>query len=240
MNGKASFLPRPVYPPAARAVRTSGAVHVEVLISEEGNIIAAYAVSGHPLLRMAAVDAAKQARFVPVTFEGERVKVSGIIIYNFVPGSPENTILSIGYDLVTAQLLRSNQLHVIEGNLPESWTEEKALIESFKDLYGPEDIVRLQTMIEQRLAANQPALWYLKYGQALGRLRSEIDDGARIAAGIVELEHLAAAVPETFSSKVLSDLKAIQEKAEAARADQEEKAKLPDMLDAIRNEHKIN
>jgi hypothetical protein len=189
---------------------------------------------------MAAVDAAKQARFVPVTFEGERVKVSGIIIYNFVPGSPENTILSIGYDLVTAQLLRSNQLHVIEGNLPESWTEEKALIESFKDLYGPEDIVRLQTMIEQRLAANQPALWYLKYGQALGRLRSEIDDGARIAAGIVELEHLAAAVPETFSSKVLSDLKAIQEKAEAARADQEEKAKLPDMLDAIRNEHKIN
>ena len=85
LNGKATSLPKPAYPPAARAVRASGAVSVQVLISESGSVISASAVSGHPLLRAAAVSAARNARFSPTLLSGQPVKVSGVITYNFVP-----------------------------------------------------------------------------------------------------------------------------------------------------------
>lgn len=85
LNGKATSLPKPAYPAAAKAVRASGAVSVQVLIDESGRVVSASAVSGHPLLRSAAVGAAQGARFSPTMLSGQAVKVSGVITYNFVP-----------------------------------------------------------------------------------------------------------------------------------------------------------
>ena len=85
LNGKATSLPKPPYPAAARAVRASGAVSVQVTIDESGNVVSASAVSGHPLLRAAAVQAARSARFSPTQLSGQPVKVTGVITYNFVP-----------------------------------------------------------------------------------------------------------------------------------------------------------
>jgi protein TonB len=85
LNGKATSLPKPPYPPAARAVRAAGAVSVQVLIDENGNVVSASAVSGHPLLRAAAAAAARGAKFSPTQLSGQPVKVSGVITYNFVP-----------------------------------------------------------------------------------------------------------------------------------------------------------
>lgn len=85
LNGKASSLARPSYPPAARAVRASGAVSIQVLIDENGEIFSAAPVSGHPLLRNAARLAACRSKFMPTRLSGQPVKVSGIITYNFVP-----------------------------------------------------------------------------------------------------------------------------------------------------------
>lgn len=85
LNGKAISLPKPAYPPAARAVRASGAVNVQVLINEDGKVISAQAVSGHPLLRAVSVEAARGAKFSPTRLSGQPVKVSGIITYNFIP-----------------------------------------------------------------------------------------------------------------------------------------------------------
>jgi len=85
LNGKATSLPKPPYPPAARAVRASGAVSVQVLIDENGNVVSASPVSGHPLLRAAAAQAARGAKFSPTMLSGQPVKVSGVITYNFVP-----------------------------------------------------------------------------------------------------------------------------------------------------------
>ena len=85
LNGKATSLPKPPYPPAARAVRASGAVNVQVTISESGSVVSASAVSGHPLLRQAAEQAARQAKFAPTTLSGQAVSVTGVIVYNFVP-----------------------------------------------------------------------------------------------------------------------------------------------------------
>jgi TonB family protein len=84
LNGKATNLVKPAYPAAARAVNASGAVNVQVTIDESGNVISASAVSGHPLLRAAAVNAARQSKFSPTYLEGQAVKITGVIVYNFV------------------------------------------------------------------------------------------------------------------------------------------------------------
>ena len=84
LNGKAISLPKPAYPPIARAAHASGTVVVQVLIDENGSVVSAHAVSGHPLLQAAAVGAAKQARFSPTKLSGQPVKVTGVIQYNFV------------------------------------------------------------------------------------------------------------------------------------------------------------
>lgn len=84
LNGKAISLPKPAYPPIARAAHAAGTVVVQVTIDENGSVIAAHAVSGHPLLQSAAVGAARQARFSPTKLSGQPVKVTGVIQYNFV------------------------------------------------------------------------------------------------------------------------------------------------------------
>jgi TonB family protein len=84
VNSKATNLVKPAYPAAARAVRAGGAVNVQVTISETGSVISASAVSGHPLLRGAAEAAARASRFSPTLLSGQPVKVTGVIVYNFV------------------------------------------------------------------------------------------------------------------------------------------------------------
>ena len=83
-SGRAIELPKPVYPPIARAAHASGTVGVKVLIDVDGTVIAAASVSGHPLLQAAAVDAARNARFTPTKVNGQPVKVVGVIDYNFI------------------------------------------------------------------------------------------------------------------------------------------------------------
>ncbi|CAN5365221.1 hypothetical protein BH10ACI1_BH10ACI1_11850 [soil metagenome] len=84
VNGKARNLVTPQYPSAARAVRASGQVSVQVTIDESGNVISASATSGHTLLRSAAESAARASKFNPTLLSGQPVKVTGVIIYNFV------------------------------------------------------------------------------------------------------------------------------------------------------------
>jgi len=84
LNGKAISLPKPSYPPIARQAHASGTVVVQVTIDENGSVISAHAVSGHPLLQAVAVAAARGARFSPTKLSGQPVKVTGVITYNFV------------------------------------------------------------------------------------------------------------------------------------------------------------
>ena len=89
LNGKATSLPKPPYPAVARAARASGTVVVQVTIDESGKVTEARAVSGHPLLHAAAVQAARQARFSPTLLAGQPVKVTGMLTYNFAPEQPQ-------------------------------------------------------------------------------------------------------------------------------------------------------
>jgi protein TonB len=83
ITGKASSLPKPLYPATAKAVGAHGAVNIQVTIDEKGNVISAKAVSGHVMLRKVSEDAALRAKFSPTTLSTVPVKVTGIIVYNF-------------------------------------------------------------------------------------------------------------------------------------------------------------
>jgi protein TonB len=80
LNGKAIYLPIPEVP----AGDATGVVLVQVLIDEQGSVVDAKAVSGPQHLQVAAVNAARLARFTPTLLLGEPVRVSGTLSYNFV------------------------------------------------------------------------------------------------------------------------------------------------------------
>jgi Ca-activated chloride channel family protein len=83
LNTKAVSLPKPMYPAAAKNSGAQGRVVVEVVIDERGKVVEAHAVSGHPFLQAAAVQAARQARFAPALLSGAPVKIKGTINYVF-------------------------------------------------------------------------------------------------------------------------------------------------------------
>ncbi len=84
INGKATSLPKPNYSAAAKAIGAQGAVNVQVTIDEQGNVTSANAVSGHPLLRATSEQAARNAKFSVTFLSHVPVKVTGVIVYNFI------------------------------------------------------------------------------------------------------------------------------------------------------------
>lgn len=85
LNGKATSLPKPRYPAEARAAGAGGAVSVSILIDEQGSVVRAGLVSGNALFTDAARTAACKSAFSPTMLSGNPVKVSGVLVYNFVP-----------------------------------------------------------------------------------------------------------------------------------------------------------
>jgi len=98
LNSKAVSLPKPAYPDLARKANVQGTVRVEVVIDESGNVEAATAIKDDnsenelsseigdawAALRTAAENAALASKFSPTLLSGNPVKVSGVIVYNFV------------------------------------------------------------------------------------------------------------------------------------------------------------
>ena len=84
INGRALKLVIPNYPAIASKAHASGTVFVRVVIDEQGKVIAAKAISGHPLLWAASVQAAKNSLFSPTLVGDKPVQVTGTIQYNFI------------------------------------------------------------------------------------------------------------------------------------------------------------
>lgn len=83
LNGMALRLQKPAYPDGARSARVSGTVVVMITITEEGKVVRACAVNGHPLLWRAAETAAYGSEFSPTILHGKPVRVTGVISYSF-------------------------------------------------------------------------------------------------------------------------------------------------------------
>jgi TonB family protein len=73
----------PVYPPAARTMRATGVVKVEVTLDEEGNVAEVQKASGPALLQASAKDAIRKWKFRPIMVEGQAVKATGFVNFNF-------------------------------------------------------------------------------------------------------------------------------------------------------------
>jgi protein TonB len=77
----------PAYPLTARSMNAYGKVEVRIVISEAGQVIEATAISGHPALRTAAVDAAREWVYKSTTLNGVPTKVETILTFTFAPDS---------------------------------------------------------------------------------------------------------------------------------------------------------
>jgi len=74
---------QPVYPPLARTAHIQGSVVVYALISKVGTMENVRALSGHPLLVPAAIDAVSQWRYRPYILNSEPIEVETQITVNF-------------------------------------------------------------------------------------------------------------------------------------------------------------
>ncbi len=77
---------QPVYPPLARTAHIQGSVVVDALISKAGTMENVHAISGHPMLVPAAIDAVSQWRYRPYILNSEPIEVETQITVNFYLG----------------------------------------------------------------------------------------------------------------------------------------------------------
>jgi TonB family protein len=84
-TGEALVKPQPIYPSIAKQINASGEVQVSIVIGENGRVIEAKAVKGHPVLRAAAEDAARKWVFRPTLLDGKPVKQPGTLTFVFTP-----------------------------------------------------------------------------------------------------------------------------------------------------------
>ncbi len=85
LNSTAIKLAKPEYPIEAKVIGAGGAVNIQVIVDEHGEVERAGALSGHSTLQYAAREAACASKFAPGKFGDKSVKILGIVVYNFVP-----------------------------------------------------------------------------------------------------------------------------------------------------------
>src|SRR5260370_3960196 len=78
---------QPEYSVVARQAHGSGAVVVNAVIDEHGNVVGARALSGHPLLIPAALKAVLQWKYEPTLLNGTPVAVEMGVTVHFQLGS---------------------------------------------------------------------------------------------------------------------------------------------------------
>lgn len=71
------------YPPEAKARNVVGAVLIEFVLDESGNVTTPRVVVGHSLLRETAIEASKGWKFEPGKIKGEPKRLLGVITFCF-------------------------------------------------------------------------------------------------------------------------------------------------------------
>jgi protein TonB len=75
--------PSPTYPQMARIAHIQGDVVLQATISKNGTVENLHAISGHPILIQAALDAVRQWKYKPYVLNGEPVEVETTIKVQF-------------------------------------------------------------------------------------------------------------------------------------------------------------
>ena len=83
-QAKLIFHPNPQYPELAKMARIQGTVVLQAIISRDGTIQDLKAISGHPLLVPAALDAVRRWRYQPTLLNGDAVEVVTDVQVRFI------------------------------------------------------------------------------------------------------------------------------------------------------------
>jgi TonB family protein len=76
-------------PTSSPHLRINTTANVRIELDEKGRVRSAEVISGHPLLRASAVQAAREWTFRPVRVKGRRVAAGGILTLVFSPDADE-------------------------------------------------------------------------------------------------------------------------------------------------------
>jgi protein TonB len=83
LTAKAKQRVSPSYPAIARAARVTGTVTVFLVVNEKGEVETVQKLEGPQQLQQAAADAARRWRFNPTLIDGQPVRVTGYLSFNF-------------------------------------------------------------------------------------------------------------------------------------------------------------
>jgi len=73
----------PSYPQIARNARVTGVVTVFLVVNEKGEVESVERAEGPTQLQQAATDAARRWKFTPTVIDGQPVRVTGYLSFNF-------------------------------------------------------------------------------------------------------------------------------------------------------------
>ncbi|HEX8737421.1 MAG TPA: marine proteobacterial sortase target protein [Pyrinomonadaceae bacterium] len=151
---KATSLPKPEYAPAAKAVKASGVINVQVAIDANGNVVSAKTDGGHPLLQQTAVAAARNAKFAVTKGSLDIVKITGVLVYTFT--DEKNITVSPELENVRVEV-KPNKFHSmvkalierLKNNQTQAAPDEAKFVKNGK----AEIIVRLRELKPETVAA---------------------------------------------------------------------------------------
>lgn len=131
----ALYLPKPIYPDDARRLGLEGIVRVQIRISEQGFVVDALMLSGDPLLKTCAEEAASKSKFKPLLDKsGRAIATEGVLSYSF-------KIKTIGWSRIGADLLTLEgpsasivPVPVIIKSLDPEWTGEIATLKRLGEI----------------------------------------------------------------------------------------------------------
>ncbi len=75
------------YPEIAKAAHAKGLVEVEIIVSDQGMVISAKAISGHPLLQASAVSAVRKRKYKAYVVAGKQEPFISVVDVLFPPGT---------------------------------------------------------------------------------------------------------------------------------------------------------
>ena len=205
VNGRAIDLVQPKYPPAALAVNAYGQVPVSVIIDENGVVLSARVLKGHPLLRATAVAAALRSRFAPYTVGESAARVNGVIDYHFLPN--QWNWLEIGYSLGGGNAYYT--IPRLREQFPIGFGDVTALLrESGANWEGTVDSAVALT--KGKLVDDPRSAWLFEIGLTLGEMKSiccRVDDELRETSH--HIKNQLEIVPPRTSADLLAKLRRI-------------------------------
>lgn len=206
MNAKALSLAVPHFPHSAHLTNTYGSVVVQILIDTDGNVNTAIVLSGHPLLRVASINAALISKFAPVTIGGTPVLISGIINYHYIPKSWN--WLEIGFTL-EARHSGYYSIYKLGKFFPGGFQDEVLLL----DQSNKRDVVAIViASVQNKVLNDRKHFWLFEVGLALGKLKQGTYRGAgqEMESGY-HIRALIYSAPENTSAILINRLNQLDE-----------------------------